>query len=79
MDEIKRCPFCSGVAQLNDAWPHYVYCTRCNARTVNCCEYGEYGERRAVRLWNRRDGIAGERIEDMAAADDPNASMAIRR
>ena len=54
--ELKRCPFCGGAARLNGAWPHYVYCVRCNARTVNCCGYGEDGEAQAAALWNRRAG-----------------------
>lgn len=79
MNELRRCPFCGGAAKLNDAWPHYVFCTRCNARTVNCCEFGEDGEKRAVELWNRRAGSNQETLEEMAAWGDPNASMALRR
>lgn len=51
--ELKRCPFCGGAASLNDAWPHWVYCTVCGAK-VQSVKFDEDGQAEAIEKWNRR-------------------------
>jgi Lar family restriction alleviation protein len=56
MDELKPCPFCGGIARLEQmGWPHHVFCTLCGAK-VTGIKYGEEGEQEAVEKWNRRTG-----------------------
>lgn len=52
---LKPCPFCGSIdVQINNAWPHYVFCADCNAE-VRSLLYAKEGEREAVDRWNRRE------------------------
>ena len=52
-DKLKPCPFCGGAASLNDAWPHWAYCTVCGAK-VQSLKYDYEGAAEAAEKWNRR-------------------------
>lgn len=62
---LKPCPFCGGPAKLlEDLWPRFVYCTVCNARTMNMPQFGDEGSKAAVESWNRRfENDARHRLE----------------
>lgn len=50
---LKPCPFCGGEAYLNDAWPHWAYCTVCGAK-VQSVKFDEEGVAEATEKWNKR-------------------------
>lgn len=52
-EEIKRCPFCGGEAELkeNELW-YWVQCKNCHTTSR-----GSSYESKVTECWNRRDGV----------------------
>jgi tRNA(Ile2) C34 agmatinyltransferase TiaS len=60
MEDIKRCPFCGGKAELRGEKRAYILCTRCNTRSASFRfiigdeASEESAKSTAIRLWNSR-------------------------
>ena len=51
MEELRKCPFCGGEAEMFFDVPYasYVECLKCGSRTKIC-----YTKAEAIAAWNRR-------------------------
>lgn len=78
-EELKRCPFCGGVAAIQQYQCYLVTkvlvrCTRCGARTLAIEQSPDYCARdRVAKAWNRREQFN----EWIPAEQPPDTSRAV--